>query len=220
MTFTGAADGLGRLHRGDHEVLRRPPSKASAQEQGVHFHLFWVEAGGRRGGLLDGGLRLTAGPHLHLVRLDPRGAVHGFHASVRQVGQVVACRDRPDEFEGSDISFAQRRDAVELSGLLERSAEVVGGPAGQRALAPLDLHQLGGPACVPVGVGHHGHTPRDRNHCLHTRRRFGFVATKAAHRGPERWRLDDHCVQHSGHAHVDAESRRAVHLGRGIQALH
>ena len=151
----GHLDGLGD------KVNLQTPSEAAAQQGDVNRHFVWAHACGlgRCGTCRRRDLRWR--PNLYCAVFDLRGAVHGLHGGVGQIGcGVTRLNDLGRRlFGGVGVALVKEGKAafaVQLA--LQFSGNGLCVQCALGALLPLRHHSLGTLAGVPGGLAYHGKT--------------------------------------------------------------
>ena len=215
---------LGDAHRLDHEIVYRTTPERAAEIGVVDGDGVRFEAGRFRCGGAGAEGVLGAGPDLADSVVQPGGAVQRLHGGVGEIRHPVVGCDRPAggaqgrlDIAAIDIRFATAlglgggQGVVELgedSGLIDGFS-----PAG----APLDLDRRQGAVGMPVAVGDHGHGIAKIHNLLDAgktqRRRIVDGGDTAAE---NRTRPHGGDLE-PGQLDIDAERRRAVHLGGDVE---
>ena len=220
-------DAVGAERLGDRDRLDNvvgahvgAPAEAAAGEQRVDVDLLRLEPGGRRRVALVDGLELVAGPDLATVGVEFHDRIQRLHRRVRQIGKLVRRTDSLGGAleRGGDIAVVARRHAR-----LFGQRPVLGHDRGRASLfrlavVPLDLERLAALLCRPEALGDNGDAARHLHHVDHAGDGLGRGGVERLYRRAEQRRTLQQRHQHVREGHVDGELRRAVGLGRNVDA--
>ena len=222
-----AARGQGHFDGLGNKVHLKPAAKATAQEGDVHHHFVYVHTCGLGGSGASGRRDLRRRPDFDLAVFDLRGAVHGLHGGVRQIGRGIAGFNRlaAGFFGGGNVALLKKGEAalfVELA--LQGGGNLLRVQSALGALLPLRGDGLGALAGVPSGFCHHGKTGAgamqrvQRHHLLHAGQGQGGFAVERRGAAANHGRQAHGGKQHVGQAHIQAKSGAAIGFAHQIGA--
>ena len=217
----GHFDGLGN------KVHFQSAAKATTQEGDVHHHFVHVHACRLGGSGACGRRNLRGHPDFDLAVFDLRGAVHGLHGGVGQVGCGVAGLNRFGArfFCSVDVALVKEGEAaffVELA--LQGGCNLLGVEGALGALLPLGGDGLRALAGVPSGFCHHGKTGARTMQCikrydlLHAGQGQGGFGVERRGAAAEHGRQAHGGKQHFGQANVHAKGGAAIGFADQIGA--
>jgi len=140
---------------------------------------------------------------------------------MRQVGRAVAGIERLGRRRIGvlDVAGLACHRATFAGAFGQHRIDLVVRQIGQRAQIPVDLECVAALPGGPVAVGQHRHAVRDGDDLAHALDCLGGAVVELGNLGAGLRRARHHRHQHAGQVDVDAVFRRAVDLGRGVQAL-
>ncbi len=226
------ADGLRRLHGGNHHVGIETPAEAAAEPMLMYHDEFRIDPGGSRGDRAGARCELVAGIDVQDVALELRSGVHRLQRRVDvDAGGVLGLDHFRRRTEGR-IGIAVLDE--ELAGILQALKPL--GFIQQRLARQLrvrtavigDLERIRRLAGVGIGVGHCD-DPAGRGTGLvveddglhEAGYLLGLTVVDRFHRGAEAHRRGHHlAVGHARQHHIDAVLGRAVGLGGDVELRH
>ena len=219
--FDGGSRRLRGLERLYDEVQFEAPAEPTPQIGRVHSDFLRRYPTDLAADHLNARLVLRRRPDVHGTGTDVRGAIHRLHRGVREERHFVdgldalCCAGQ----RGDGVAVVASDGAVLRGALGEQAGDARAGDLRNRALIPGDLQGIATLFRRPIAIADHGDAARDLHDVPDTGDGVRGGRIKAADLATEHRAACHYRGQHPGHADIDAELSRAVHLEARVEAL-